>query len=123
EDDAREMLDLILARAGAEVTGVASAAEALEVLEGLRPHVLVSDVCLPGEDGYSLIRRIRALPAERGGLVPAVAVTALARGEERLAALAAGFQMHAGKPIDPRELVTIVKTLSGWTVDGDFRAV
>jgi signal transduction histidine kinase/ActR/RegA family two-component response regulator len=118
EDDAREMLDTILARAGAEVTGVASAAEALEVLEGLRPHVLVSDVCMPGEDGYSLIRRIRALPAQRGGLVPAVAVTALARGEERLAALAAGFQMHAGKPIDPRELVTIVKTLSGWTADG-----
>ncbi len=119
EADARQMLDLVLARAGAEVTGVASAAEALEVLEGLRPHVVVSDVCMPGEDGYSLIRRIRALPAERGGLVPAVAVTARARGEERRAALAAGFQMHAGKPIDPRELVSIVRTLSGWTVDDD----
>ncbi len=112
--DARDMLAAVLAGNGAEVTAVGSAHDALEVLGALRPNVLVSDVCLPGEDGYSLIRHVRALPAEQGGLLPAVALTAHARSEDRLRAMSAGFQMHAGKPINPPELVAIVKALAGW---------
>jgi CheY-like chemotaxis protein len=80
--------------------------------------VLVSDIGMPGEDGYSLIRRIRLLDAERGGNVPAIALTAYARAEDRMKAVLAGFQMHLVKPVEGAELVTMVASLAGRTGGG-----
>jgi CheY-like chemotaxis protein len=77
-----------------------------------RPHVLVSDVGMPGEDGYSLIRRVRALGPDHGGSVPAVALTAYARSEDRTRSILAGFQMHIAKPIEASELIAIVAALA-----------
>jgi CheY-like chemotaxis protein len=81
-------------------------------MEAFAPHVLVCDIGMPGEDGYSLIQRIRALPAERGGRVRAAAVTAYARGEDRRRALSVGFNLHLSKPVDPAELVVTVARLA-----------
>jgi signal transduction histidine kinase/CheY-like chemotaxis protein len=114
EADARDMLAVVLGQAGAEVTTAASSPEALTLLERHKVDVLVSDIGMPGEDGYSLIRKLRARPAERGGQVPAVALTAYARSEDRRRALTAGFQLHTPKPVNPHELVAVVKTLAGW---------
>lgn len=114
ERDARELLTVVLSGAGAEVRSCAAANEALAEVVTFRPDVLVCDIGMPGEDGYSLIRKIRSLPPESGGLVPAVAVTAFARAEDRAAALAAGFQMHAPKPINPAQLLNVVRALAGW---------
>jgi CheY-like chemotaxis protein len=80
-----------------------------------RPDILVADIGMPGEDGYSLIRSIRALPPDRGGSIPAAAVTALARAEDRRRALLAGFQTHVAKPVDVVELVAVVASLAGRT--------
>jgi signal transduction histidine kinase/CheY-like chemotaxis protein len=112
EPDARETLRHILEHCDAEVWTVASAAEALDELARFKPHVLLSDIGLPGEDGYSLIRRIRSLPPEQGGKIPAAALTAFARGEDRRKALMAGFQMHLAKPVDVGELAAAVATLA-----------
>jgi CheY-like chemotaxis protein len=101
----------VLTRAGADVLTAASTAEALPLIERERPDVLVSDIEMPGEDGYSLIRRVRALPAEQGGRVPAVALTAYGRTQDRVQSLAAGFTMHVPKPVDPGELTTIVASV------------
>ncbi|NEP17656.1 MAG: response regulator [Leptolyngbya sp. SIO4C1] len=109
--DARDVYLLMLQECGAEVEGAASAAEAFERFQDFRPHVLVSDISMPGENGYSLIRRIRALPAAQGGQTPAVALTAYARAEERTRALLAGFQIYVPKPVDLVELTTVVLTL------------
>jgi hypothetical protein len=75
--------------------------------------VLVSDIEMPGEDGYALIRRVRALDRSSGGGIPAVALTAYGRMEDRLRAIAAGYSMHVPKPVDPAELTTIVASLAG----------
>ncbi len=83
------------------------------MLQAERPDVLVSDIGMPNEDGYTLIRRVRALGAERGGNVPAVALTAYARAEDRMRAIRAGFQMHVPKPVEPAELITMVASLAG----------
>jgi PAS domain S-box-containing protein len=106
EADARELLDTMLSRAGAIVRTAASAPEAWELFDQWRPEVLVCDLAMPGEDGFSLIRRVRALPAEKGGTVPAAAITAYARPNDRAAALAAGFDLHVPKPIDPAKLAS-----------------
>jgi CheY-like chemotaxis protein len=111
-EDTRAMLVSILAGCGAEVVLAATVAEAMARLRSAVPSVIVSDIEMPGENGYDFIRRLRALPADQGGGVPAVALTAYARGEDRRRALAAGFQLHAAKPIDPAELVTIVANLA-----------
>jgi CheY-like chemotaxis protein/two-component sensor histidine kinase len=116
EQDARDMLSAVLASNGAEVTAVGSVHDALEALAVLHPDVLVSDICMPGEDGYALIRQVRARPAEEGGLIPAAALTAHISTEDRRRAMSAGFQMHASKPISPPELVAIVKALARWLV-------
>ena len=108
EADARELLTAILHRAGAEVVAVGSVAEALGSLHQRRAEVLISDIGMPDEDGYSLIRKVRELDPERGGAVPAVALTANARAEDRSHALAAGFQVHVSKPIDPGELTRTI---------------
>ena len=116
EADARELLTAVLERAGAEVCAAASVAQALEVFavtSQWRPDVLVSDIGMPGEDGYSLIRKVRALEPERAGEVPAAALTAYARAEDRLRALSAGYQMHVAKPVEPDELVLVVARLAG----------
>jgi CheY-like chemotaxis protein len=87
--------------------------DALTLLETVRPHVLVSDIAMPGEDGYDFIDYVRRRGPERGGAVPALALTAHARAEDQARALAAGFQRHAAKPIDPDEFVHAVASLVG----------
>ncbi|MEA2561796.1 MAG: hypothetical protein QOH06_3300 [Acidobacteriota bacterium] len=122
EPDARETLTEILEHCDAEVLAVGSAAEAMRELETFRPHVLLSDIGMPGEDGYALIRRVRDLPPERGGRIPAAALTAFARGEDRRKALLAGFQMHVPKPVEVNELATVVATLARGTQGSGFSA-
>jgi signal transduction histidine kinase/ActR/RegA family two-component response regulator len=114
ESDTRSLISTVIAGTGAEVTTCASAGEALEKLKTWRPHILMSDIGMPGEDGFSLIRKVRALPEERGGRTPAAALTAYARDEDRRRALAAGFQLHIAKPFDPRELVAAVSNLQAY---------
>ncbi len=111
ENDTRELLRFILEQCGAVVTTAADAQEALAVLRTGDPEVLLSDIGMPGTDGYALIRSVRALPAEKSGLIPAVALTAYARSEDRAQALRAGFDMHLTKPIEPSELLVVVATL------------
>jgi CheY-like chemotaxis protein len=115
DDDTREMLRTLLDGCGAAVRAASSVAEALRLFHEARPTVLVSDVGMPGEDGLVLIERIRALPASAGGNVPAVAVTAYARTEDRTRALLAGFNNHLPKPVEPMELLAVVASLAGRT--------
>src|SRR5215510_23205 len=115
ETDARELVATLLEQCGARVTAVASAQEALAAVSDQqnRPDILISDVSMPEVDGYDLIRRIRELPAEKGGRTPAVALTAYGRSIDRIRALSAGFQMHMPKPVEPAELATVVASLTG----------
>jgi len=114
EDDpgSREAVVEMLSVMGAEVRASGSASEAMRALEGFRPAVLVCDIAMPGEDGYSLIRRVRALGEARGGDVPAIAVTALAQVGDRRRALAAGFQNYLTKPVDIDDLAQAVAEFS-----------
>jgi signal transduction histidine kinase len=114
EPDTLETLQHVLATCGAEVRAALSAEEALAILAEWTPDLLVSDIGMPGEDGYQLIRQVRALAPERGGQIPALALTAYARVEDRLKVLGAGFQMHVAKPIEPAELVAVVGSLAEW---------
>ncbi len=109
--DGRALTSIILTQAGASVDTATSTVEALATLELDGRDVLVSDIGLPGEDGYGLIRHIRTREAERGGFLPAVALTGYARAEDRERALAAGFQAHVAKPVDPLELAAAVAAL------------
>ena len=111
ELDARELVTAVLERCGAVVEVAASAAEAMTTLEQSVPDVLVSDVGLPGEDGYALVRKLRSLDADRAR-IPAVALTAYAHPADRTRALLAGFQMHLAKPIEPEELAAVVANLA-----------
>jgi signal transduction histidine kinase len=106
EADARELLSAMLEQRGAQVTAVASAAEAIDCLgrNGLLPDVLVSDLGMPDQDGFDLISKVRTLEPERGGRIPAIALTAYARPEDRARALAAGYEMHMPKPVEPGQL-------------------
>jgi PAS domain S-box-containing protein len=108
EADARELLVAILQRAGADVFAVASSVEALRTLNQWRAEILVSDIGLPDEDGYALIHKVRELDPDHGGAIPAIALTANARVEDRARALAAGFQQHMAKPVDPAELTRAI---------------
>ncbi len=112
EADTRDMLRAVLEHCHAEVITAGSASEALEAMAHLRPDVLISDVGMPEEDGYSLIARVRALPPERGGRIPAAALTAYVRAEDRVKVLRSGFQLHVPKPVEPAELVTVVAHLA-----------
>jgi CheY-like chemotaxis protein len=117
-DDDRDALDLssmILTRAGADVRLCRSAAEALDMLGEWRPDVLVSDIEMPIEDGYSLIRKVRALSAGEGGRTPAVALTAYGRMQDRVQSLTAGYNVHVAKPVDPGQFTTIIAGLAGRT--------
>jgi PAS domain S-box-containing protein len=111
EPDTLEMLKVGLAHCGAEVSGAGSAAEALSALEGSGCDVLISDIGMPDVNGYELIRRVRQLPPECGGRVPAVALTAYARIEDRLHALRSGFHMHVPKPVELAELIAVTASL------------
>ena len=113
-DDDRDTLELftrVLGARSAEIRTATSVPEALMMFADWRPDVLISDVEMPGEDGYALIRRVRELGAEGGGGVPAVAVTAYGRMEDRVRLLAAGYTIHVTKPVEPAELVTILAVL------------
>jgi signal transduction histidine kinase/ActR/RegA family two-component response regulator len=112
ELDACELLGVLLRERGAEVSVATTADEALEALERARPHLLISDIGMPGVDGYEFLRRVRCLPPERGGRTPAVALTAYARSEDRLRALQAGYQTHLSKPVEPAELIAVVASLT-----------
>jgi CheY-like chemotaxis protein len=113
EDDAtaRELATRVLADSGATIDARASAADAIEAFRLRRPDVIVSDIGMPDEDGYSLIQRIRTLSPPGDAAVPAVALTALARAEDRQRAIKAGFQVHVSKPFDPRELSDTIAKL------------
>jgi PAS domain S-box-containing protein len=112
DSDSRELLTTLLGRCCVDVRAVASCAEALRVIQDQKPDVLVSDIAMPGEDGYTLIRKLRQLDAEHGGCTPAIALTAFARDEDRDRALAAGFQAHLTKPVEPAELTAVVASLA-----------
>ena len=114
EDDPEtlDMIKFVFDNCGAEVITASSAGEALETLDQFRPDALISDIAMPDQDGYDLIRQVRSRDPERGGKTPAVAVTAYASAEDRVRALAAGFQMHVAKPIDPEELIAKVASLT-----------
>jgi PAS domain S-box-containing protein len=111
-EDVREVVSAVLGQCGAEVQAVGTASEALQTLARFAPHVLVSEVEMHGETGFSLIQKVRALPADRGGRVPAAALSAYSRTDDRVQALLAGFQIHVPKPIQPTELVAVVASLA-----------
>ncbi|XXX80969.1 response regulator [Sorangium sp. So ce134] len=114
-DDAPDMRDLmthLLAGAGAEVRVAGAAREGFELIEPWRPDVIVSDIGLPGEDGHALIRRIRALPADRGGKTPAIALTAHAGKSARDRTLSEGYQVHIPKPVDPAALIEVIARIA-----------
>jgi CheY-like chemotaxis protein len=110
--DARILLQRILTHCHAAVTVVSTAEEALRAVSNTRPDVLLSDIEMPGRDGYWLIERVRELGAEGGGETPAAALTAYARNEDRAKALLAGYQLHVPKPVEPLELVAVVRNLA-----------
>ena len=113
EPEAREIISTVIGRTGAEVKTCISASEALMKLTEWRPDVILSDIAMPEEDGYSFIGKVRSLPRDKGGDTPAAALSAYARDEDRLQALAAGYQMHIAKPIGASQLVTMVAKLAG----------
>jgi PAS domain S-box-containing protein len=113
EADARELLQTMLMPCGAEIITAASAVEALERLQQDKPDLMVSDIGMPDEDGYALIRKIRVLPADEGGRIPAIALTAYARSEDRVRALSLGYHLHVPKPVELEELAFAIASLSG----------
>jgi CheY-like chemotaxis protein len=119
EADTRDYLIAVLKESGAQVTGVASVSQALSEIGPLRPDILVTDIGMPGEDGYSLIQQVRALAPEQGGLIAAVAVTAYASEEDAKRAIAAGFQVHLPKPVESPQLVAVLARLAGRSEETD----
>ncbi|HEY9747912.1 MAG TPA: ATP-binding protein, partial [Allocoleopsis sp.] len=117
ENDARELLQMILEQSGANVTAVASVAEAIAAYEALQPDILISDIAMPGEDGYALIHRVKTLEDNQAKPMPAIALTAYAREEDQAQALSAGFQMHFAKPVEPTSLVSALANLLGRRVN------
>jgi PAS domain S-box-containing protein len=113
EDD-RDSLDLlvtVLQQCGAHVVTAGSASEGLKVISKEKPDIVISDIEMPNEDGYAFMRTLRALPANQGGQIPSVALTAHAKAEDRMRALAAGFHIHVPKPVEPAELLVAIKSL------------
>jgi CheY-like chemotaxis protein len=110
--DARQVMSRILADNGAIVTTASSVADAMAKLHLDIPGIILSDIGMPDEDGFDLIRRVRSLPAAKGGRVPAVALTAFSRSEDRQNALLAGYQIHVAKPVEPAELLTVCASIA-----------
>jgi PAS domain S-box-containing protein len=113
QPDARELILRVLEDCSARVLTAGSADEAVPLVESGRPDVLITDIGMPGADGYELLRRVRELGPARGGRVPAIALTAFARSEDRTRALRSGFMVHVSKPVDPSELVATVAAMAG----------
>jgi CheY-like chemotaxis protein len=115
EDDpeTREILAAILDRGGFSHRLAGSARDALQILDSWLPDVIVSDIGMPDVDGYEFVRALRARSAEKGGRIPALALSAFARGEDRKLALASGYQAHVAKPVDPADLVAAITRLTG----------
>ncbi len=113
ERDSRELLQRVLEQCGATVAIADSAEHALPMMKDLRPDILVSDIGMPDVDGYEFLRRVRTLPAAEGGTVPAVALTAFARSEDRTKSLLAGFLSHVSKPAEPTELIATIASVVG----------
>ncbi|UUX97881.1 ATP-binding protein [Aquabacterium sp. J223] len=115
DDDGREMLAAVLCGAGASVEVAASAEEGLTIADAIRPSIVISDIGMPGQDGYAFIEALRARERDQNRpAVPAIALTAFARVEDRMKALTKGFQMHVPKPVEPAELLAVVESLKGW---------
>jgi CheY-like chemotaxis protein len=112
DPDTRELLTVMFVGDGAEVIAVASAREALAALERLKPNILISDIKLPGEDGYTLIRKARNWQAKHGEQILAIALTGCARNEDRIRALLAGFDQHVSKPVDLNDFAAMVANLA-----------
>jgi signal transduction histidine kinase/ActR/RegA family two-component response regulator len=112
EPDSRALLRRLLEECDAHVIDAPDAEEAFQLVKSEQPDVIVSDIGMPGEDGFSFIRRVRALPAEQGGAIPAIALTAYARAEDRIKVMMAGFQHHLAKPVEAAELVAVVASLA-----------
>lgn len=121
ESDARRLVKRVLEECDAQVITASSAAEALQLVVSESPDVLVSDIGMPVMDGYELIRRVRALNNGKNGRIPAIALTAFARSQDRTRALLAGYLVHISKPIEPHELIATVATVAGRTGNGDKR--
>jgi len=115
EEEVRTLLTLTLQKCGAQAQAVASGKEALEMLARQTPEdhfdALICDIGMPDEDGYAVMRKVRALPPDKGAAIPAIALTAYGRAEDRIRALAAGFQMHVAKPVEPDELAVVILSL------------
>jgi two-component system CheB/CheR fusion protein len=122
DDDTREAYAAMLVKLGTQVRAEPSAARALAALSEFRPDVILSDIAMPGEDGYSFIQKVRRLEPERGGLVPAAALTALASDEHRQHALEAGFQLHVPKPVAAARLASVVAALVDWKTEEQDQA-
>jgi PAS domain S-box-containing protein len=112
EPDARTLVKRVLEECKAVVTTASSAAEAISLLSEVKPDILISDIGMPGEDGYSFIKKVRALGHGGGGDIPAIALTAYARAEDRMKAMLAGFEQYMVKPVEPAELITLVSVLA-----------
>jgi CheY-like chemotaxis protein len=113
DDDTRDIIDRVLARRGAAVVAVPSAPAALLRFAEQRFDVLLVDIMMPGMDGYAFMRKIRALPADQGGNVPAATITARVATDDRMESVLAGFQGHVRKPVDAEQLAHVVATLAG----------
>jgi CheY-like chemotaxis protein len=113
EPDTREMIQRFLEEQGAAVFTAIAADEALRQMVTVRPQILISDIGLPGMDGYELVQRVRALDVEQGGMIPAIALTAFVRSEDRTRALQAGYQAHLAKPVEPAELLAVINSFAG----------
>ena len=114
-DDDRDALDLVkrvLANCNATATTCQTGAECLQTLPTLRPDVLITDIGMPGMDGYALITAVRAFAPEQGGTTPAIALTAHARSADRRRAMLSGFDVHVARPVEPSELVAVVARLA-----------
>jgi CheY-like chemotaxis protein len=115
EPDARALIIHLLQQCRAEVHAAGSADEGLQLVQAVKPDVIISDIGMPHKDGYQFLREVRALSPEEGGKTPAVALTAFARSEDRTRAMMAGYQVHVAKPIEPQELLATVGSLAGRT--------
>jgi len=122
EPDTRDLLTTILQECGANVAAVGSAKDAITSIQHNLPNVLLSDIGMTGENGYDLIKEIRALPSEKGGNIPAVALTAYAGSLDRRRALIAGFHVHLAKPVEPDELLAVIGSLGRTTSGGNHGA-
>ena len=111
DDDCRDLLATLLETRRARVICASSAQEALACVQDALPHIVISDIAMPGEDGYSFMRQLRSLPCERGGSTPAIALTAFSQHRDRDQAFAAGFTRHLPKPVDLAELCAEIDCL------------